>query len=231
MGYIKKKHLEMENLISRTPSPMVMIGLHIKEKDPDAKVIFIGPCVAKKKEFQLGRTMNAIDCALTYEELFAMFESRGIDLESLEEAPLDEASPFGRNFARSGGVAQAVAEALKEKGLDKEFQLKAVPCSGIEACEVALLKAKRGVLDGNFIEGMACDGGCVQGAGCLVRSPRNRMDVEGHAKQASGRSITDAVAGRELVPQDSLGEKVVPVPKPQPKAEVAAKTEGTARKA
>ena len=98
-----------------------------------------------------------------------------------------------------------MAEALKEKGLDKEFQLKAVPCSGIEACEVALLKAKRGVLDGNFIEGMACDGGCVQGAGCLVRSPRNRMDVEGHAKQASGRSITDAVAGRELVPQDSLG--------------------------
>ncbi len=231
VGYIKKKHPEMENLISRTPSPMVMIGLHIKEKDPDAKVIFIGPCVAKKKEFQLGRTMNAIDCALTYEELFAMFESRGIDLESLEEAPLDEASPFGRNFARSGGVAQAVAEALKEKGLDKEFQLKAVPCSGIEACEVALLKAKRGVLDGNFIEGMACDGGCVQGAGCLVRSPRNRMDVEGHAKQASGRSITDAVAGRELVPQDSLGEKVVPVPKPQPKAEAAAKTEGTAQKA
>lgn len=107
VGYIKKKHPEMENLISRTPSPMVMIGLHIKEKDPDAKVIFIGPCVAKKKEFQLGRTMNAIDCALTYEELFAMFESRGIDLESLEEAPLDEASPFGRNFARSGGVAQA----------------------------------------------------------------------------------------------------------------------------
>ena len=155
----------------------------------------------------------------------------GISLESLEEAPLDEASPFGRNFARSGGVAQAVAEALKEKGLDKEFQLKAVPCSGIEACEVALLKAKRGVLDGNFIEGMACDGGCVQGAGCLVRSPRNRMDVEGHAKQASGRSITDAVAGRELVPQDSLGEKVVPVPKSQPKAEAAAKTEGTARKA
>ena len=69
VGYIKKKHPEMENLISRTPSPMVMIGLHIKEKDPDAKVIFIGPCVAKKKEFQLGRTMNAIDCALTYEEL------------------------------------------------------------------------------------------------------------------------------------------------------------------
>ncbi|MEI3121685.1 MAG: [Fe-Fe] hydrogenase large subunit C-terminal domain-containing protein [Eubacteriales bacterium] len=82
-----------------------------------------------------------------------------------------------------------------------------MPCSGIEACEVALLKAKRGVLDGNFIEGMACDGGCVQGAGCLVRSPRNRMDVEGHAKQASGRSITDAVAGRELVPRTAWGRR------------------------
>ena len=151
MGYIKKKHPEMEDLISRTPSPMVMIGLHIKEKDPDAKVIFIGPCVAKKKEFQLGRTMNAIDCALTYEELFAMFESRGIDLESLEEAPLDEASPFGRNFARSGGVTQAVAQVMKEKGVD--FDLKPVPCSGIAECEMALLKLKLGKLEGNFIEG------------------------------------------------------------------------------
>ena len=67
---------------------MVMIGLYLKEKEPDAKVIFIGPCVAKKKEFQLGRTMNAIDCVLTYEELYALFQSKDIDLTKLEEAPL-----------------------------------------------------------------------------------------------------------------------------------------------
>lgn len=233
VGYIKKKHPDLEHLISRTPSPMVMIGLHIKEKDPDAKVIFIGPCVAKKKEFQLGRTMNAIDCALTFEELFALFQSKDIELTELEDAPLDEASPFGRNFARSGGVAQAVAQAVKEKGLDKDFDLKAVPCNGIEACEIALLKVKRNMFEGNFIEGMACEGGCVQGAGSLIRSPRNRMDVETHAKKAQGRDIAAAVAGKAQVPEDSTGEQVFAIPRPaaaEP-AKAAAKTETPAQKA
>ncbi|MCI8869865.1 MAG: 4Fe-4S binding protein [Lawsonibacter sp.] len=214
VGYIKKKHPELTDYISRTPSPMVMIGLHLKEKDPDAKVIFIGPCVAKKKEFQLGRAMSAIDCVLTYEELFALFQSRDIDPSQLEESALDEASPFGRNFARSGGVAQAVAQAMAEKGT--EFDLKAVPCSGITACETALLKLKRNVFEGNFIEGMACEGGCVQGAGCLVRSPRNRVDVESHAKQAEGRDIAAALAGKSQVPEDSTGGQVTPIAKPDP---------------
>ena len=195
VGFVKKKHPEMEKYVSHTPSPMVMIGLHLKEKTPDAKVVFIGPCIAKKKEFQLGRTMNAIDCALTYEELLALFDSKDIDLTTLEEEPLDEASPFGRNFARSGGVAQAVSETMKERGT--QFDLKAVPCSGIAECELALLKLKAGRLDGNFIEGMACEGGCVQGAGCLVRSPRNKMDVEKHAKEAEGRGVLDAVKAAE----------------------------------
>ena len=153
--------------------------------------VFIGPCVAKKKEFQLGRTMNAIDCVLTYEELFALFASKNIDLDQLEEAELDEASGYGRNFARSGGVAEAVAQSLKEKNI--EFDLKPVPCSGTAACEVALMKLKVGRLEGNFIEGMACEGGCVQGAGCLVRSPRNKLDVEKHAKEAKDRGVVQAV--------------------------------------
>ena len=191
VGLVKKKHPDLAKYVSHTPSPMVMIGLHLKEKDPDARVIFIGPCVAKKKEFQLGRTMSAIDCALTYEELLALFDSRDIDPAALEEEPLDEASPYGRGFAHSGGVAGAVAEALKEK--DAAFELKPVACSGVSECEIALLKLRAGKLEGNLIEGMACEGGCVQGAGCLIRSPRNRLDVEKHAKQAEGRGVLDAV--------------------------------------
>ena len=192
VGYIKKKHPELEQYISHTPSPMVMIGLHLKEKDPDAKVVFIGPCIAKKKEFQLGRTRNAVDCVLTYEELYALFASKDIELTELEESALDEASSYARSFARSGGVAAAVVQVLKEKGNDADP--KAVVCSGIPQCEMALLKLKLGKLDGNFIEGMACEGGCVQGAGCLVRSPKNRMDVEKHAKEAGERTILGAVA-------------------------------------
>nr|CRY98104.1 hypothetical protein [uncultured prokaryote] len=82
---------------------------------------------------------------------------------------------------------------MKEKGSD--FEVKAVPCSGTAACEMALMKLKVGRLEGNFIEGMACEGGCVQGAGCLVRSPKNKLDVEKHAKEANdqGRGVVDAV--------------------------------------
>ena len=191
LGYIKKKYPEMEQYISRTPSPMVVLGLYLKDIEPDAKVVFIGPCVAKKKEFQLGRTRNAIDCVLTYEELYALFESRDIDLTVLPEAQLDQASTFGRNFARTGGVSQAIEQVLKEKG--QAFELKPVICNGISECGLALGKLKADRLEGNFIEGMACEGGCVQGAGCLVRSPRNRMEVEKYAKEAAQQSILGAV--------------------------------------
>lgn len=197
VGFVEKKYPQLAQHVSTTPSPMVMIGLHIKERDPEAKVVFVGPCVAKKKEFQLTKTMNAIDCVLTYEELYALFDSRDLDITTLEEAPLDEASPFGRNFARSGGVTQAVVEMMKEKGLDTECGLKTVTCNGIAECDKSLLMLKMNRLEGNFIEGMACEGGCVQGAGCLVRSPKNRMDVEKHAKLAANRTILDAVGAAE----------------------------------
>ncbi|MEG2118765.1 MAG: monomeric [FeFe] hydrogenase [Pseudoflavonifractor sp.] len=194
VDYVEKNFPQQAGMVSHTPSPMVMIGKHIKKLDPLAKVIFIGPCVAKKKEFRMGKTMGAIDCVLTYEEVYPMFEARGVDIETIQPQPLDEASGYGRAFAHSGGVAAAVAEALKEKGVTKEqFDLKAVPCSGIEACKIALFKASKGVPDGNFIEGMACDGGCVQGAGLLIRSPRNQMEVDKHVKEAAGRTIKTAV--------------------------------------
>ena len=137
----------------------------------------------------------------------------------MEAASLDEASGYGRNFARSGGVAEAVAQTLKEKNAN--FDLKAVPCSGTAACEAALMKLKLGRLEGNFIEGMACDGGCVQGAGCLIRSPRNKLDVEKHAKEAEGRGVVQAVSTA----------KGVEAPKPAAPAKAAAKTEGKADKA
>lgn len=183
---------QAEKMISETPSPMVMTARYIKNLNPRAKVIFIGPCVAKKHEFQLGKTMGAVDCVLTFEELWALFESKDLDITALEPAPMDEASGFGRSFAYSGGVAAAVAEALKEKNSD--FELKAVPCNGTEACKVAFLKLSKNVLDANFIEGMACEGGCVQGAGCVVRSPLNKNAVTQYAKEAGERTIESAVA-------------------------------------
>lgn len=193
--YIEKHVPEAVPLVSHTPSPMVMIGKYIKERDPKAKVVFVGPCVAKKKECGLGKTMGIIDYSLTFEELYPLFVSRDIDIESLEPGELDNASGYGRGFAASGGVAAAVRRALQEK--ERDFELKPVPCSGIKECKVALIKAAKGVLDGNFIEGMACEGGCVMGPSQLMRRAKNKVDLDQHIKQA-GRDITGAVtAARE----------------------------------
>ena len=183
VNYAQKSFPELaEKLISHTPSPMVMTAKAIKEKDPGARVVFIGPCVAKKQEFQLGKTMGAVDCVLTFEELNAMFEAKNALPEQQEESPIELGSGFGWRFAASGGVSGAVAQAMKEQGID--FPLKAVPCSGVEQCRIALLKADKGLLDGNFIEGMICEGGCIMGPANLIRTPKNKVELEKQAKQS-----------------------------------------------
>ena len=111
---------------------------------------------------------------ITFEELQALFDSRDIEIPELEEDVLDNASYFGRIFARSGGLSDAVAQGLKEQNI--EFDLKAVPCDGIEACRVALLKKSKNLLDANFIEGMACIGGGIGGAGCLTHGEKNKAE-------------------------------------------------------
>ena len=120
-----------------------------------------------------------------------MLDSRDIDLTTLEETDLDNASGFGRSFARCGGLAEAAAEALKELGID--FEVKPVSCSGIEECKLALLKASKGRADGNFIEGMACVGGCINGAGCMTHGDRNKLKVDAHSRQATDKTIGESL--------------------------------------
>ena len=125
---------------------MGAIAKYIKETTPNAKVVFIGPCTAKKAEVQLDTVKPYVDAAMTFEELQALFDSRDIDITTLPESELNNASYFGRIFARSGGLADAVAEGLKEQGLT-DFELKACVCDGIEECKAALLKKKVNRLD------------------------------------------------------------------------------------
>ena len=122
-----------------------------------------------------------------------MFDSKEIDLSELEDGVLDNASYFGRIFARSGGLTDAVRQGLKEQGLDG-FPYQPVACDGIEACRVALLKAQKGVLPNNFIEGMACVGGCIGGAGCLTHEEKNKKDVDKYGQQAMEKTMTDALS-------------------------------------
>ncbi len=178
--YVRQQFPALADRISTTLSPAAMISKHIKEKDELAKVVFIGPCTAKKAEIK-GYDEPYIDCVLTFEELQALFHSKDLDITQLEAEKLTGASSYGRKFAVSGGVAGAVAQALKEKGITAPF--KPISCNGIEECRIALLKASKGLLDANFIEGMACVGGCVGGAGNLTHGDKNRADVDENAKE------------------------------------------------
>ena len=130
---------------------------------------------------------------MTFEELQALFDSRDIDIMTLDEDTLDNASYFGRIFARSGGLSDAVAEGLKEQEIT-DFELKACACDGIEACRTALLKKSKDRLDANFIEGMACIGGCIGGAGCLTHGERNKAEVDKYGREAYEKTITDAIS-------------------------------------
>jgi iron only hydrogenase large subunit-like protein len=190
--YIKANFPAVVEHISHNMSPMAVLAKYIKENTPNSRVIFVGPCTAKKQEAQLDEVKPYVDCVLTFEELQALIDSRDIDLTTLEEGVLDNASYFGRIFARSGGLTDAAAQAMKEQNID--FEVKPVVCDGIEACRMALLKLNKGVLDGNFIEGMACIGGCINGAGCLTHGEKNKAEVDKYGREAYEKSITDAVS-------------------------------------
>ncbi len=192
VSYVKKKFPDLSQYISHNLSPMATIAKKIKEHQPNAKVVFIGPCTAKKMEIQQEDVAPFVDVVITFEELQALFDSKDIMLAELENENIKNASYYGRIFARNCGLSEAVAQGLKEKGIDN-FDLKAVPCDGIEACRVALLKASKKMLDGNFIEGMACQGGCIGGAGCLTHGETNKIKVDKFGKDANFTAISDAV--------------------------------------
>lgn len=191
--YIEKNFPDLVPFVSHNLSPMATISKYIKEHEKGAKIVFIGPCTAKKAEVHREEVKPYVDTVITFEELQALFDSRDIDITTLDEGVLDNASYFGRIFARCGGLADAVAEGLKEHGYD-DFELKACSCDGIEACRTALLKKKKGVLDANFIEGMACIGGCIGGAGCLTHGEKNKAEVDKYGKEAYEKTITDAIS-------------------------------------
>ena len=197
VDYIKKYFPKVSENISHNLSPMAEIAKSIKEKDENSKVIFIGPCTAKKMEFQKESVRPYIDSVITFEELQALFDSRDIDVTELHESDLTDASYFGRIFARSGGVSDAIRQAINEHGIE-DFNYNPIACDGIEACRIALLKANKGVLPNNFIEGMACVGGCIGGAGCLSHEEKNKREIDDYGKEAHKKNISESIENFNL---------------------------------
>ncbi len=187
--FVKKNFPDLEKYVSSTPSPMVMAGKLIKAIDPTAKVVFIGPCTSKKFEFRQPQASDYIDCVLSFEELQAFFDARNIDVSALEDTKLDNASYYGRIFARSGGLTEGVVTLAKEHGFDAN----AVAMSGLAECRKHLTLLKVGKSPYNFFEGMACEGGCVNGALCLHHGPKSLTDVNKYGELAKEKTVENSV--------------------------------------
>ena len=187
VNYIKKYFPNLEKHISHNLSPMAIVGKIIKEKNPNAKTVFIGPCTAKKAESKLDNVKDHIDSVLTFEELIALFGAKDIDLKTLPETNLDDATLFGRSFARSGGVTEAVIQSLKEQNIN--FEINPISCDGIENLKVVLAKANKGILENNFIEGMVCTGGCIGGPCALTHAAKDKSLIDKYAAKTTKKEI------------------------------------------
>jgi [FeFe] hydrogenase (group B1/B3) len=169
--FIDIKYPELKENISTTVSPMIATSRLVKSVDKDAVVVFIGPCIAKKREKDIMK--EDIEYVLTFEELAAMIDAKDIKLDEIGEMPLNNASYFGRKFAASGGVTAAIKNEISSRKLEIDFN--PVICNGINECDKALKMGKVKRLDGNFIEGMACSGGCIKGP---VTMHHGRQDLK-----------------------------------------------------
>lgn len=153
--------------ISMTLTPMVYTARMVKKEHPNAKIVFVGPCAAKKLEAIRENIRSDVDFVLTFEEMMGIFEAKEIDFENLEEdATLDEGSAAGRGFAVAGGVAQAVVDIVHQA--HPEMDIKVANAQGLRECRKLMTMAKVGKYNGYLLEGMACPGGCIAGAGTLL---------------------------------------------------------------
>ena len=193
--YIKTAFPELVDKISKNLSPMATMCKYIKKEDKDAICIFVGPCIAKKMEVTNKESAKFVDCVITFEELDAFFDAFDIDLANMKEDKYENASFFGRVFGRSGGLSIAVKQALQEKG--STFELKEQFVSGLDQCKVALSQLKAGTNTFNFLEGMACSGGCIFGPSSLSHKLRDTASMDNYAKGSDKKGISDSLKGKK----------------------------------
>ena len=195
VNMVRKHYPDLADKISTTVSPMCAVSRMIKAKDPDAVTVFIGPCVAKKSEVHDQKIEGNADYVLTFSEIRAIMKAKGVQLEA-DDTSYQEGSVFGKRFANSGGVTAAVIESMKEKGEDVDC--KVCKANGAAECKKALLLMKAGKLPENFIEGMACEGGCVGGPSSyndMVSTKKFRDDL---LSRADDRKIRDNIANYHM---------------------------------
>jgi [FeFe] hydrogenase (group B1/B3) len=193
----KKDFPQFADYISMAMTPMVLTARMVKKDHPNAKICFIGPCAAKKLEASRKSVRSDVDFVLTFEEVMGMFQGKGVDLSALTEtSPLEAGTNDGRGFAVSGGVAKAVKNLIEKE--HPEMQVKVQAAEGLKNCRTMLMMAKAKRLDGYLLEGMACPGGCVAGAGTLQPITKSSAAVKKYATENSRKNSDESEFAHRL---------------------------------
>lgn len=180
----KKFFPDLIDQISQELTPMVATARTIKQKHPEAKVVFIGPCAAKKLEASRRSVRSDVDFVVTFEELQAMFDAKEIDLTEYEaESSFHDATGAGRGYGCAGGVAEAIEKCINEYYPDVQVNIE--HAEGLKECKKILTLAKAGKMNGCLIEGMGCPGGCIAGAGTNIPLPKAKKDLAAFVKNSS----------------------------------------------
>lgn len=193
------------DLVSDSVSPMIALGRLLKAAEPEAHVVFIGPCLAKKAESRTPGLSDAIDLVLTFKETAFLLKESGIEIETLVGGePFGDASHDGRIYAHTGGVSEAITRAVHDRS--PGLGVHALKGNGLKQCREILEAVERGEVDGNFMEGMACPGGCAGGPGTIIKVGETVPQLLGHADDAPWLTARENERAREML--DVWGGKV-----------------------
>ena len=194
----KKLFPEFKDCISMALTPMVITARMVKKDHPDARICFIGPCAAKKLEAMRKSVRSEVDFVLTFEEMAGIFAAKHVDLTTIEEDPdgVNDASTDGRSFAVGGGVAKAVVNVIQHRYPGRE--VKVTSSQGLRECRKMMQEAVAGKYPGYLLEGMACPGGCVAGAGTMQPIKKSQAAVGLYARQAKHKTSDETEHIKEL---------------------------------
>ena len=188
----KREFPDNSECISMALTPMVLTARMVRRRHPNAKIVFVGPCSAKKLEAQRKSVRSEVDFVLTFEEMAGMMEAREIDYLKLEDdntSDFSTASADGRGFAVAGGVANAVVNVIRERYPEREVRVQ--NAEGLDNCRKMMKDAVAGKYPGYLIEGMACPGGCVAGPGTLQAIRKSAAAVRAYAKRSPHTLATE----------------------------------------
>jgi len=156
------KHLdELKPYVSHTPSPMAFTAEMARKKHPEALIVFVGPCTAKR--YEAFHNPN-VDCVLSFEEFGSLLVAKGLDIDRCEPIePNRSIDALANSFAASGGVAGCVKAKLPES-----YPLQPLIINGIDKVSIRTLKSLPKTPQGNLVEVMSCEGGCINGCNVIA---------------------------------------------------------------